>query len=99
MRTAIVLALGGTLTLTLSAGVCAEMHAYPDKGQSAKQQPREKRECQEWATQQTGVDPSKSAHAVSQPRRRGRGSCGGRCAWGRGRRGERGRGVPSGAGC
>src|SRR5262245_5494610 len=63
MRTAIVLALSGTLTLTLSAGVRAEMYAYPDKGQSTKQQQRDKRECQDWATQQTGVDPSKSATA------------------------------------
>ena len=53
------LALSATLILTLSAAVRAEVYAYPDKGQSAKQQQRDKRECQEWATQQTGVDPSK----------------------------------------
>jgi hypothetical protein len=60
MRTAIVLMLSATLTITRSAGVHAEMYAYPDKGQSTKQQQRDKRECQEWATQQTGVDPSKT---------------------------------------
>ena len=63
MRTAIVLALSGTLTLTLSAAVCAEMYAYPDKGQSAKQQQRDKQECQKWATEQTGFSPSKSPTA------------------------------------
>jgi hypothetical protein len=63
MRTAIVLMLSATLTITRSAGVGAEMYAYPDKGQSTKQQQRDKRECQEWATQQTGVDPSKTPAA------------------------------------
>jgi hypothetical protein len=63
MWTAIVLALSATLTLTLSGDVRADMYAYPDKGQSTKQQQRDKRECQEWATQQTGFDPSKTPAA------------------------------------
>jgi hypothetical protein len=63
MRTAIVLMLSATLTLTRSAGVRAEMYTYPNKGQSTKQQQRDKRECQKWATQQTGVDPSKTPAA------------------------------------
>src|SRR5262249_42391388 len=97
MRTAIVLALSGTLTLTLSASVGAGMYAYPDKGQSAKQQQRDKRECQEWATEQTGVDPSKSPTAGRENRGGagggcgGGGSCGGGGAWGCGRRARRGR--------
>ena len=95
MRTAIVLALSGTLTLTLSAGVCAEMYAYPDKGQSAKQQQRDKRECQEWATEQTGVDPSKSPTA-----RRNLGGVAGGAAVGAARGaagGEAGEGAARGA--
>src|SRR5262249_39006053 len=57
------LVVSAVLTLTHSAGLHAEMYAYPDKGQSAGQQQHDKRECQEWATQQTGVDPSKTPPA------------------------------------
>ena len=63
MRTAILLMLSATLTITWSARVRAEMYGYPEKRQSAKQQRRDKRECQEWATRQTGVDPSKTPAA------------------------------------
>jgi hypothetical protein len=95
MRTAIVLMLSATLTLTRSAGVCAEMYAYPDKGQSTKQQQRDKRECQEWATQQTGVDPSKTPAA-----RRKLGGAAGGAAVGAARgaaEGEAGEGAARGA--
>jgi len=95
MRTVIALAFSGTLTLTLSAGVCAEMYAYPDKGQSAKQQQRDKRECQKWATEQTGVDPSKSPTA-----RRNLGGVAGGAAVGAARGaagGEAGEGAARGA--
>ena len=95
MRSAIVLVLSGTLTLTLSGGVCAEMYAYPDKGQSATQQQRDKRECQEWATEQTGVDPSKSPAA---PRKLGGAAGGAAVGAGRGAmEGEPGEGAARGA--
>jgi hypothetical protein len=56
-----VLALSATLVLGLAAHVGAETYAYPSKGQSTKQQQRDKQECQAWATKQTGFDPSKAA--------------------------------------
>ena len=59
MRVATIFVLSTILTLVVNALVHAEMYAYPDKGQSTKQQQRDKRECQAWATKQTGVDPSK----------------------------------------
>jgi hypothetical protein len=95
MRTAIVLMLSATLTITRSAGVHAEMYAYPDKGQSTKQQQRDKRECQEWATQQTGVDPSKTPAA---PRKLGGAAGGAAVGAARGAaEGEAGAGAARGA--
>jgi hypothetical protein len=58
-KAAVVLALSAALVLALDVPVRAEVYAYPSKGQSTKQQQRDKRECQAWATRQTGVDPSK----------------------------------------
>ena len=95
MRAAIVLVVSAVLTLTPSAGLHAEMYAYPDKGQSAGQQQRDKRECQEWATQQTGVDPSKTP-----PAHRGVGDGAGGAAVGAARgaaEGEAGEGAARGA--
>jgi len=60
MRAATILVLSTILTLMANALVHAEMYAYPDKKQSAKQQQRDKRECQAWATRQSGFDPSKA---------------------------------------
>lgn len=36
----------------------SEVYAYPLHGQSAQQQDRDHYECSQWATQQTGFDPS-----------------------------------------
>jgi len=72
-KTATVLALCAILVLTLDTRVRAEVYAYPSKGQSTKQQQRDKQECRAWATQQTGVDPSKAATAP----REGGGAAGG----------------------
>ena len=47
--------------------VSAEMFIYPAQGQSAEQLNREKFECNEWAKQQTGVDPNRVATDV-QPK-------------------------------
>jgi hypothetical protein len=61
MRIAIVLGLSATLILAPSVALRAETYAYPGEGQSTKQQQRDKQACQEWATQQTGFDPSNTA--------------------------------------
>ena len=95
MRVAIVLVMSAILTLTRSAGSHAEMYAYPDRGQSAEQQQRDKRACQAWATQQTGVDPSKTV-----PAQRGVGDGAGGAAVGAARgaaAGEAGAGAARGA--
>jgi hypothetical protein len=95
MRAATILVLGTILTLTANALVHAEMYAYPDKGQSTKQQQRDKRECQAWATQQTGVDPSK---APATQRRLGGGAGGAAMGAARGAaEGEAGEGAARGA--
>jgi hypothetical protein len=73
VKAAVVLALSATLVLTLAPDLRAETYAYPSKGQSTKQQQRDKQECQAWATKQTGFDPSKAAGAP----REGGGAAGG----------------------
>ena len=40
---------------------------YPDKGQSAEQQEKDKSECYTWAKQQTGFDPMQTPTATSPP--------------------------------
>jgi hypothetical protein len=47
---------------TLASG-CASMsqpgvYAYPQKGQTAEQQSKDRTECESWAKQQTGFDPT-----------------------------------------
>src|SRR6185437_11218983 len=37
-----------------------ELYAYPKGGQSEAQQARDRDECRQWASQQTGFDPAKS---------------------------------------
>jgi hypothetical protein len=41
-----------------SSGPQAPLAAYPAKGQSPEQQARDSNECQAWARQQTGYDPT-----------------------------------------
>lgn len=36
-----------------------QLYIYPTRGQSAQQQQRDRAECQSWAMQQTGYDPSR----------------------------------------
>jgi hypothetical protein len=38
-----------------------QMYIYPEKGQSEEQQKKDKFECSEWATGQTGFDPTQAA--------------------------------------
>ena len=45
----------------------AQQYAYPAKGQSAEQQKKDEAECGQWATQNTGIDPSKPKQAAAAP--------------------------------
>lgn len=61
------------LDLFLGQSALAGMFVYPAKGQSAEQQTKDEGACNEWAKQQTGVDPaviaqqSLSGQAYVQP--------------------------------
>ncbi len=57
-------------TLTAGLTLCAQLAAaepvvYPNRGQSEQQQEKDKFECHEWSTKETGVDPV--ALAEQQP--------------------------------
>jgi len=54
---AVVAALSGCATTPAQPAVSA----YPQKGQTAEQQSRDMTECQSWAKQQTGFDPTTDA--------------------------------------
>jgi hypothetical protein len=57
MRVGVVLcALTALLAVAHHAG--AEVYVYPEKGQSADRQSRDKYECHQWAARQTGFDPT-----------------------------------------
>jgi len=45
--------------LNLLETVQATEFVYPSKGQSEEQQSKDKWECHQWATKQTGIDPEK----------------------------------------
>ena len=55
----------GACVLALPA--TAQQFAYPAKGQTAEQQKKDEAECGQWATGQTGADPSKPAAAAAAP--------------------------------
>jgi len=64
---------GVTLAVLLSAmaTIAIPVHAqeafvYPQKGQSADQQAKDKAECAQWATGQTGFNPMAAAPAAAQ---------------------------------
>ena len=54
---ALVLALAGVIAGSGVAGV----YVYPNKGQSADRQGRDEYECNRWAVQNTGIDPTRPA--------------------------------------
>jgi hypothetical protein len=68
---ALVLAAGAGLAQAQSAGYTGTERAatsaviYPAKGQSARQQDRDRYDCHDWARQQTGYDPSQPAPAAA----------------------------------
>ena len=56
------------VVLVCAAGVgMAEMYVYPSRGQSQKQQEKDRWECHEWAVQQTGVNPEQIANEATAP--------------------------------
>jgi hypothetical protein len=52
-----------------SGGAPAEIIAYPKNGQSADQQAKDKFECHQWATGQTGFDPTQGSTAAPATKR------------------------------
>ena len=51
----------------LASGAFAQQFVYPAKGQSPDQQKKDEAECQQWAVNQTGVDPSRPAPQAAAP--------------------------------
>lgn len=51
----------------LATSVVGQQFVYPAKGQSPQQQSKDESECNQWAMQQSGVDPSKPAPPVAAP--------------------------------
>jgi len=47
--------------------VGGELYIYPNKGQSAEQQARDRYDCHTWAVQQTGVDPTRAQASTQTP--------------------------------
>jgi hypothetical protein len=47
--------------------VLAQAYVYPERGQSAQQQQRDRAECHAWAVQQTGFDPANPRVATGPP--------------------------------
>jgi len=47
------------IALFLPAVASADVYIYPNKGQSAQQQSKDRYECHTWAVQQTGFDPTR----------------------------------------
>jgi hypothetical protein len=58
---ALLVALGWT------ALALAQAYVYPERGQSAQQQQKDRSECHVWAVQQTGFDPANPRVAVGPP--------------------------------
>jgi len=45
----------------------SDIHAYPSKGQTHEQQNKDKWQCHQWATEQTGIDPISMAEKEIKP--------------------------------
>ncbi len=67
LKSRLVLAGAIVATLGLTAPVAAQgVYAYPKGGQSAQQQQKDEAECNNWAVQRTGFDPSRQRTYVAQ---------------------------------
>jgi hypothetical protein len=56
-----------TLMAALSMDASAQQIFYPAKGQSQSQQSNDRSQCQQWAKENTGVDPVMLAQQANQP--------------------------------
>lgn len=71
------LLIASAVCLALSLGLCGgiadmafaqgDVFIYPNKGQSAEQQDKDKFECYNWSKQQTGFDPMEQPRATAPP--------------------------------
>ena len=50
--------IAGILSALPGAALAQQMFIYPSRGQSEERQQRDKYECNQWAVEQTGFDPS-----------------------------------------
>jgi hypothetical protein len=88
----------------MEVGPAGAIYIYPAKGQSEEQQQRDKFDCSQWATQQTGFDPTNPQRVqTAQTQQRGgavRGAAGGAAlgAVGGAIGGDAGKGAAIGAG-
>ena len=97
---ALTFALGLVLVSTAAQ---AQMFVYPENGQSPQQQQQDEFACNQWATQQTGINPNQQAYAPPPPPQQGgalRGAAGGAAlgAIGGAIGGNAGKGAAIGAG-
>lgn len=77
-RTALCAAVVIGAPLVLSQPAAAQVYVYPDKGQSAEQEEKDKMACHQWAMGQTGVNPAEPAQTYTPPEQpRGFGALGG----------------------
>lgn len=53
------------VTLLMPAVCFGDVYVYPNKGQSAQQQDKDRYDCHSWAVQQTGFDPTRPAPAAA----------------------------------
>lgn len=67
MNNKILIILVTLLSFSLTKVVHATEFVYPAKGQSEEQQSKDKWQCHQWATSQTGVDPEKMLQQAYQP--------------------------------
>ncbi len=57
----------GTLVLCVPALAVAQPFVYPERGQTAEQQQRDRAQCDGWAAQQSGFDPATARVAAPPP--------------------------------
>jgi hypothetical protein len=100
-----IIIMGGLVLALPQFSFAQEMAIYPKKGQSSKQQEKDKSACYEWAKNQTGFDPASAAGTTApqqqqQPGGAGRGAARGAAAGALGGAiaGDAGKGAAVGAG-
>ncbi|MEO1191826.1 MAG: glycine zipper domain-containing protein [Pseudomonadota bacterium] len=64
-RTAVVVF--GLVAVTFGQPAAAQTFVYPEHGQSAEQEEKDKLACHDWAMKQTGVNPDQPAQVYNPP--------------------------------